>query len=452
MPFNSLAYAILLAISVGAMAVVPWRAQALIVASLVFYAVAGPLDTTVFLAAVTVNWLIQARLPPGRWRVTAAAIFNIGLIGYFKYRNLLIGDVSHAGSYLDTALPLGISFYSLQALAYHIDVARGVSKPARAFFEFFLFKAFYPQLVAGPIVRARQLLPQVQRLFDGQFRRHRLLAFGLSLIVLGLCKKIVFADSLGPLVDDIFATRPATAYVAWLGVTLFAFQIYFDFSGYSDIAIGSAYLLGIRLPWNFRTPYLSVGPREFWQRWHISLSTWIRDYLYLPLGGSRGHPARAVAVLVATMALAGLWHGANNTFVVWGAIWGLYILAGRVMRRDGVPIAIRWPAHMVIVLLLWVFFRSPNLGYALDYLSTMLTFRGGLPAPVDDAAPPWQVALGVALLFVLHWGESRLQRRSVIYALRRLDGPAVRAFLVGLALLLILIPSYNISPFIYFRF
>jgi alginate O-acetyltransferase complex protein AlgI len=191
------------------MAVVPWRAQALIVASLVFYAVAGPLDTTVFLAAVSVNWLIQAGLPPGRWRVTAAAIFNIGLIGYFKYRNLLIGDVSHAGSYLDTALPLGISFYSLQALAYHIDVARGVSKPARAFFEFFLFKAFYPQLVAGPIVRARQLLPQVQRLFDGQFRRHRLLAFGLSLIVLGLCKKIVFADSLGPLVDDIFATRPA---------------------------------------------------------------------------------------------------------------------------------------------------------------------------------------------------------------------------------------------------
>ncbi len=434
------------------MALVPWRAQVLIIASLVFYAVAGPLDTTVFLTAVTLNWLIQVGLSAGRWRIAAAVILNIGLIGYFKYRNLLIGDVSHAGSYIDTALPLGISFYSLQALAYHIDVVRGLSKPARAFSEFFLFKAFYPQLIAGPIVRAWQLLPQVQRLFDGQFRRHRLIAFGLGLIVLGLCKKVVFADSLGPVVDDIFATRPATAYAAWLGATLFAFQIYFDFSGYSDIAIGSAYLLGIRLPWNFRTPYLSAGPREFWQRWHISLSTWIRDYLYIPLGGGRGHPARAAAVLIATMALAGLWHGANYTFVAWGAAWGLYILTGRLMSRGGVPAAVRWPIHIVIVLLLWVFFRSPNLDYAVDYLTTMLTFRGGLTASWDDAAPAWQVALGVALLFVLHWGESRLQRRWVIYALRRVDGAAVRAFLVGAALLLILIPSYNISPFIYFRF
>jgi alginate O-acetyltransferase complex protein AlgI len=452
MPFNSLAYAILLATSIACMALVPWRAQVLIVASLIFYAVAGPLDTTVFLAAVSLNWLIQIGLPPGRWRVAAAAVLNIGLIGYFKYRNLLVGDAGHAGSYLDTALPLGISFYSLQALAYHIDVARGLSKPARSFPEFFLFKAFYPQLVAGPIVRAWQLLPQVQRLFEGRFRRHRLIAFGLGLIVLGLCKKIVFADGLGPLADEMFASRPESAYAAWLGVTLFAFQIYFDFSGYSDIAIGSAYLLGIRLPWNFRTPYNSAGPREFWQRWHISLSTWIRDYLYIPLGGSRGHPARVAAVLVGTMALAGLWHGANYTFVIWGALWGLYILAGRLLHGDAVPALVRWPFHIAIVLMLWVFFRSPSFDYALDYLRTMLTFGGGLRLPWDDAAPPWQVALGVALLFGVHWGEARLQNLSVIYALRRIDGAFVRAFLVGVALLLILIPTYNINPFIYFRF
>jgi len=188
MPFNSLAYLLLLTVSAVSVAIAPWPAWVLIIASLFFYAVAGPFDTTVFLSAVALNWLIQICIPAGRGRIAAAAIVNIGLIGYFKYRNLLIGDASHAGSYIDTALPLGISFYSLQALAYHIDVSRGTTAPARSLSEFFLFKAFFPQLIAGPIVRAHQVLPQIQRFFNRRPRRLRLLSFGLGLIVLGLSR------------------------------------------------------------------------------------------------------------------------------------------------------------------------------------------------------------------------------------------------------------------------
>jgi alginate O-acetyltransferase complex protein AlgI len=211
MAFNSLAYALLLTFSVAWMAIGPWRALMLIVASLIFYAAAGPFDVLVFLGAVILNWLIQVAIPADRRRIVAAVIVNIGLIGYFKYRNMLLGETSASGSYIDIALPLGISFYSFQALAYHIDIVRGRNGPARSFQEFFLFKAFFPQLIAGPIVRPNQTLPQIQRIFDDKWRRHRLLVFGLGLIVLGLMKKVVLADSLAPVVDDIFLVRPVTA-------------------------------------------------------------------------------------------------------------------------------------------------------------------------------------------------------------------------------------------------
>src|SRR4029450_6335520 len=287
MAFNSLAYALLLSFTVAWMAIGPSRALMLIVASLIFYAAAGPFDMLVFLGAVILNWLIQVAIPADRRRIMAAVIVNIGLIGYFKYRNMLLGETSSTGSFIDVTLPLGISFYSFQALAYHIDVVRGPNGPARSFPEFFLFKAFFPQLIAGPIVRPNQTLPQIQRIFDDKWRRHRLLVFGLSLIVLGLIKKVVLADSLAPVVDDIFYVGPDSAYLAWLGAVLFLFQIYFDFSGYADIAIGSAYLLGIRLPRNFATPFLAPSIQQLWQRWHITLTLFLRDYLFLPLADMR---------------------------------------------------------------------------------------------------------------------------------------------------------------------
>jgi alginate O-acetyltransferase complex protein AlgI len=459
MAFNSLAYALLLTFSVAWMAIGPWRALMLIVASLIFYAAAGPFDVLVFLGAVILNWLIQVAIPADRRRIVAAVIVNIGLIGYFKYRNMLLGETSASGSYIDIALPLGISFYSFQALAYHIDIVRGRNGPARSFQEFFLFKAFFPQLIAGPIVRPNQTLPQIQRIFDDKWRRHRLLVFGLGLIVLGLMKKVVLADSLAPVVDDIFHVRPDTAYLAWLGAVLFTFQIYFDFSGYSDIAIGSAYLLGIRLPRNFATPFLAPSIQQLWQRWHITLTLFLRDYLFLPLADMRVVTRRYrvmqhFCAIVLTMTLCGLWHGAGWNFVLWGALQGLAMVFAALWSRylPSPPALVGWAATITFFVTTLVFFRSPNLGYAFDYLDTMLSFRGGLPAAVDDAAPPWQVAVGVLGLFVLHWVEFGLQQPGVLRIMRRTEGPISRGFLSGVALLLILIPATNVNPFIYFRF
>ncbi len=458
MAFNSLAYLLLLAVSVAWVAKGPWPAPMLILASLIFYAAAGAFDTTVFLAAVTLNWLIQLAVPADRRRILAAVAVNIGLIGWFKYRNMVLGETS-LGSYVNTALPLGISFYSFQALAYHIDVVRGRSGPARSFPEFFLFKALFPQLVAGPIVRPKETLPQVQRLFDGKQRRLRLLAFGLGLIVLGLTKKVVLADSLAPVVDDIFHAQPEGTYYAWLGAVLFTFQIYFDFSGYSDIAIGSGYLLGIRLPRNFATPLLASNIAELWQRWHITLTRFLRDYVFVPLVDMKllARPYRMFqhfSAIVLTMTLCGLWHGAGLTFVLWGALQGgAMVFAGLWSRHvRPLPALLGWAATFTFFATALVIFRSPSLGYAFDYLATMFSFRGGLPAGGDDAAPVWQVAAGIAGLFALEGIELYLQRPAFLYVLRRLDGLLLRGLFVGLALLLVLLPSYNVNPFIYFRF
>src|SRR5215467_13104247 len=452
MPFNSLAYALLLICCVAWMAIGPWRALMLIVASLIFYAAAGPFDMGVFLGAVILNWRVQVAVPADRRRIVAAVIVNVGLIGYFKYRNMLLGDVNVTGSFVNTALPLGISFYSFQALAYHIDVVRGRNPPARSFPEFLLFKAFFPQLIAGPIVRPNQTLPQIQRIFDNKWRRHRLLVFGLGLIVLGLVKKVALADSLAPVVDDIFHAQPSSAYFAWLGAVLFMFQIYFDFSGYSDIAIGSAYLLGIRLPRNFATPFLASSIQELWQRWHITLTLFLRDYVFLPLADMRLVARRYrvmqhFAAIVLTMALCGLWHGAGWNFVVWGALQGIGIVFAALWSRylPSPPPPVGWAATITFFVVTLVFFRSPNLGYAFDYLDTMLSFRGGWPTAADDAAPPWQVMVGIGALFILHWAEFRLQRTEVLLALRRLDGPVMRGLLAGLSVLLILLPTYNAS-------
>jgi alginate O-acetyltransferase complex protein AlgI len=292
-------------------------------------------------------------------------------------------------------------------------------------------------------------MPQINRVIAEGFLQKKFVVFGMTLLVIGLVKKVVFADSLGPIVDDIFFVGPDSFGQAWLGALLFAFQIYFDFSGYSDIAVGAAFLLGIKIPFNFRSPYLSKGPAEFWTRWHITLSTWIRDYLYIPLGGSRGNKWRIVTVLMVTMALAGLWHGVNYTFVIWGAAWGVYILIGRVLLPLQVRFApIRWLLHMGVVTVLWVFFRAPNIDDALEYIGVMFDFGSGVGEPSSAAL----IGLGLFGLFGIHWLESRLSTRSVLWKLRRLNKPFVIATSVGIILGLLLIPAETQNPFIYFRF
>jgi alginate O-acetyltransferase complex protein AlgI len=249
----------------------------------------------------------------------------------------------------------------------------------------------------------------------------------------------------------MFLTVPADTGAAWAGAWLFGFQIYFDFSGYTDIALGAAMLLGLRLPTNFRTPYLAADPREFWHRWHITLSTWIRDYLYIPLGGNReGGPIRQWLVLIAVMALAGLWHGANWTFVAWGVLWGVYILVWRTGATmfERLPVVARWSLHISVVMILWVFFRSPDIAFALSYIGSMFSFE--FPhTSIETFA--WG-ASGFALLMALHWAESLAQTRRTMFAMRRMTHPALAGTMAGLCVLLLLFPSYAINPFIYFRF
>ena len=434
--------------------VLPWRGWILLAASIVFYAVAGPRDSALAAFLILVNYGFQfAVLKDGRW-LWLALLVNFGCLAYFKYRVFL---ATAAGLDLfthDIVIPLGISFYVFQLSAFLIDLVRGNAQPFHSLARFALFKLFFGQLVAGPIMRWRRFGPQVHRLFERIPRRHRLISLGLGLCLLGLTKKVVFADSFAPVVEEIFRDGPASAAVAWLGVWLFGFQIYFDFSGYSDIALGLAYLLGIRLSLNFRQPYLARNPREFWQRWHITLSQWIRDYLYIPLGGQRGGAFRQAAVIIFVMALAGLWHGASWSFLVWGVGWALAVIvwryAGPALSALGV---LEWLLTLAVAMVLWTFFRANDLASALAYAGTLFGVgpAGSARLP-DDGAHGALLLAGCAAMLALHWMEAKLFTRRAVFTLKRLDGALLRAFLIGLSVWLLMLPKALDAPFIYFRF
>lgn len=353
------------------------------------------------------------------WLAVSLAV-NLGLLGYFKYANFFVENWIAAWAQLgiqmdlwsvQVILPVGISFYTFQTLSYSIDVYRGELKPTRDPLAFAAFVSFFPQLVAGPIERAKALLPQIEK--PRKFRYEEGVT-GLRLILWGLFKKVVVADSCAVLVDAIFgAPDEVSGLTLILGAIYFAFQIYGDFSGYSDIAIGTARLFGIRLMTNFRMPYFSRDIAEFWRRWHISLSTWFRDYLYIPLGGSRVSRGRAVRNTFVIFLVSGFWHGANWTFIAWGGIHALLFLpllvTGRNRKRTGdqrgMPslrdlLGMAWTFSAVTVA--WVFFRAASISEAWNYLTGML--RPSTPeaptAHVDYTTIAYVVAM-VAVDFLL---------------------------------------------------
>ena len=337
-----------------------------------------------------------------RW-MAVSLLVNLGLLAYFKYANFFIeswidawgavGVTMHAST-LKVILPVGISFYTFQTLSYSIDIYRGTLKPTRSLVNFAAFVSFFPQLVAGPIERASRLLPQIEN--KREFKYEEGVA-GLRLILWGMFKKVVVADTCAIYANDIFANY--TEYsgpTLMLGAVYFAFQIYGDFSGYSDIAIGTAKLFGIQLMTNFKTPYFSRDIAEFWRRWHISLSTWFRDYLYIPLGGSRVGKWKAVRNVSIIFLVSGFWHGANWTFVVWGGIHACLflplLLRGTNRRYKSETIAegrwlpsvrellgMAWTFTMVCVA--WVFFRAESLGEAAAYVSKIGIPRDWLHPP-----------------------------------------------------------------------
>ncbi len=341
---------------------------------------------------------------------------NLGMLGFFKYYNFFLDNFVSAFSFfgqsfeasrLSIILPVGISFYTFQTLSYTIDVYRRKMVPSRDPIGFFAFVSFFPQLVAGPIERATNLLPQffVRREFTFEKGRD-----GMRQILWGLFKKVAVADTCAIFVNDIFANSETYSSATLLiGAICFTFQIYCDFSGYSDIAIGTAKLFGFNLMTNFRYPYLSRDIAEFWRRWHISLSTWFRDYVYIPLGGSRGSKSMMLRNIIIIFVVSGFWHGANWTFIVWGLLNGLYFIPLMITNRNRLNVDVvaaerNWPTPREIgqiavtffmAVLAWVFFRAEDLPHAWQYLTRMFSFipgkwYGGDFLPVAAVMMAWE--------------------------------------------------------------
>lgn len=433
---------------------VTFRPYVLLAASLAFYAFAGWRDVVLMGILLLANYLAAWRVTQWRFMLPAIIVLNLGALLFYKYRTFIADGFGAQDVFsAEIVIPVGISFYVFQMIAYQVDLAQGLSRPFTSLPRFALFKMFFPQLIAGPIVRIEEMKGQIDALFAGRIHRLRLPVYGLLLCLAGLFKKGVLADSLAPQVDWIFTSGPGDALTAWLGAALFSFQIYFDFSGYSDMAIGLAALLGFRLPLNFRYPYLSTSPRDFWRRWHITLSTWIRDYLYISLGGSRqGGALRQAFVLLLVMAVMGLWHGANWTFLVWGCGWGVLILAWRVSHAETwLPQSMGWLLTMLAATSLWVFFRASSLESALEYSGVM--WGGGAEIYTDPARPGAGLLGGVlAVLLVLHRAEAAFLEGRNLFGLRRWNQPWVWGLLIGLCFWIALMPKALDNPFIYFRF
>jgi alginate O-acetyltransferase complex protein AlgI len=431
-------------------------------ASAFFYMSWNPWFILLIIGSTSVDYFVALRLPQvenprGRqWLVALSVSVNLGILAYFKYVAFLLDTTRELTHWLGwdvpvpTAkafLPLGISFYTFEAISYVVDVYRGRTQPVRNPLNYALYILFFPHLVAGPIVRPYEFLPQIDR--PKRFDWPRFQA-GVQLFLLGLFKKSVIADQIALAVDPVFK-EPGTfgSGALWLAVLGYAVQIYCDFSGYTDMALGLAHTLGFKLPNNFNAPYLATSPSDFWRRWHISLSRWLRDYLYIPLGGNRKGPVRTMVNLFITMLLGGLWHGANWTFVAWGAYHGLLLAIQRVLPKSLEHPAIR-PLGMFATFLAvcvgWVLFRAQTFTDAMTILRGMVVPTSGYELAGDGSA------LVVACLIVTLVGQAVGQWRGSKQAVLRLPAPLAGAIMAAaLTLALVLTPGDG-KAFIYFTF
>ena len=447
------------------------RKNWLLLGSYVFYGAWNPPFALLLLASSAVDWWLAGRMgqeaDPGRRRawLVVSLVMNFGLLGFFKYGNFLLDNtialcaavgLTYHPPHLDILLPVGISFYTFQTLSYTIDVYRGQLKPERSFRDFALFVSFFPQLVAGPIVRASDFLHQLiapPKPVPGRF------AWGLFLMTLGLFQKVVIADTLlAPSADAVFGHPfPLSALDAWTGAFAFGLQILFDFGGYSLCAIGAALCFGFHLIDNFRAPYTAVGFSDFWRRWHISLSTWLRDYLYIPLGGNRKGGRRTIINLVLVMLLGGLWHGAAWTFVIWGGLHGLFLLMERGVRAlvGKAAWAASTPAQFIArmvtfigVTIAWVFFRAQDFGTAMKNLASM----AGVFGEKGDQLLATRDIVGVMGILMIVLLIHRLMRHRSLEAIVQRTPAWLVATTWTLMTLAILVTPGNGNAFIYFQF
>ena len=377
---------------------------------------------------------------------------NLGVLATFKYADFFAESIESLTGQrpwpiLGLVLPLGISFYTFQTMSYTIDVYRGHMRARRSLMDVALYVSFFPQLVAGPIIRADTLVPQLRVANAVDWI---LIRGGIGMILWGMLKKVYFADAMAPVVNEAFANPAAVSGLSLLAATYaFAVQIYCDFSGYSDIAIGSALVLGVRLPENFRSPYLSCSIREFWRRWHISLSTWLRDYLYIPLGGGRKGIPRTYANLMITMLIGGLWHGAGWNWVVWGGLQGGLMIAERLLGisedrpRSMLRTIFRWLVTFHLVCLSWVFFRATDLGQAFEVISRIAGMDEGLQ--VSLAAP--LIALSLLLI-----AEIARIRSAWIGRFESSADLTFWACMIAIPILALTFAAAPSTEFIYFQF
>jgi alginate O-acetyltransferase complex protein AlgI len=490
MIFSSPRFLIFLCVTLAALAL-PFRHELkkrlLLVASCVFYAAWDYRYLALLFAVSVIDYGCAARIAatdaPRRRRgwVVASVASNLAILGYFKYYNFFVDNldplVAWSGLALPTLnilLPAGISFYTFKSMSYTIDVYRGEIEPCRSWLDYATFVTFFPELIAGPIVRASVFLPQMTRRIGPTMDR---LGVGASLFLLGLTKKVVIADRVAVPVDHIFA-HPAlfSGGVLWLGAIGYSIQIYCDFSGYSDMAIGTAKMFGYDLPENFNMPYVAASITEFWRRWHMTLSAWLRDYLYIPLGGNRRGHARTYVNLMLTMLLGGLWHGASWNFVLWGGLHGVALAVHRFYRQRlgphrELPTLIAWPMTLLFVVLCWIPFRATHFGDTVQFIRGMFTHGGG-----TTTFAPEVIYIAMALVIPAHLMGLYLARQAgrasagftrVLgaagaelavnptsgWALRLTTRTLVGAFLLPLWVLVVLLSAETAArPFIYFQF
>ena len=473
MLFNSLTFLLFFCVILSVhYSPIPWRLKKtnLLLGSYLFYAAWNPPFVLLLLLSTVVDWHAAKRIDLASderrrriWLGISLAL-NLGLLAAFKYSGFLLENFNRLLESLGVSvqfadpgfiLPVGISFYTFQTLSYTLDIYYGKLKPWHSFLDYALYVSFFPQLVAGPIVRAKHFLPQAAQQNRVSFA---VFSVGLSLLIIGLFEKTVLADTFfGPLVDRCFepSADPDTL-SAWLGGLFFSAQIFCDFAGYSLCAIGCAMCLGFDLPWNFRSPFAAVGFSDLWRRWHVSLSSWLRDYLYIPLGGNRHGRFRTYRNLLLTMLLGGLWHGAAWTFVIWGLLHGLYLVAERGAQRigvlrglpsSGIGRVLIATLTFLLVTVAFVIFRAQSLDQAVGILSAMFGIAGE-QSPIAWDLWTQVVTASLGLMLLIQW---RYRDELLSEALQRL--PAFpRAVLLSSCLLMIVIASGDSDAFIYFQF
>jgi alginate O-acetyltransferase complex protein AlgI len=440
----------------------------LLLASYLFYSAWNPPFVILLWISTVVDWyaaqgLVKARREPVRhaWMLLSV-VANLGMLGYFKYGQFLLDNftalmaalgVAYHPAHYDIVLPVGISFYTFATMSYTLDVYLRRALPARNLLDYALFVTFFPHLVAGPIMRPTELVPQFETPHRASAQQLR---FGLALMTIGLFNKVVLADSfLARVTESVYdSDKVPGALDAWAATLAFSGQIFCDFAGYSTTAIGAALCLGFAMPDNFRFPYAAVGFTDFWRRWHITLSSWLRDYLYIPLGGNRHGAGRTYVALMTTMLLGGLWHGANWTFVAWGGLHGLYLSAERALRARFANYS---PGPVVFVVLglltytlvnvTWVFFRAKTFPKAWVVLTGMAG-RSAAAKPILDTFSLLTVVVIVGGMLITHW----LMRARTLESVIARTPAALVCAVWALMLFAIVIAQGAGSAFIYFQF